>query len=1038
MSHLFTCIVPAASVGGQVQGGQSDVVLRILDGVTPEAPGDFALREAETGSKVVLRQAIEPLLRDELHVAAADSQAPEPSESTRPRSRTLTAVNTPLPEVIAVRREFDDACCAGLVGVPTAFQDLSRADGPGQNLFELDLEQEAKPVNRTALAAMLICLIERWGDSLDKRYPGSLRLLKFGCVGASGVVVDLGVLALGLRFGVPSGLAAILAIWIAMSWNFVLNRKYTFGSPNQALAWQQYGGFCLSCLLGASVNWSVRVALLSTGGVFEASPYLVSLVGILAGTGFNFCLCSRLVFHRANRRRQEFSDGKAALSTVIDRIESGSKRRQYSGSQPERQSGPRGGLLQALVVIFAVFGATWAISGEPVSSQRTPKIEPAADSEPAAIPAKGAGDQRSDGTGNKAEFSHELAEVTPSQPSVTADEKDTADKKEVDSQIVLERDFSDSAVEERLKEMAAFLADDQLLGRGVDTYGLDLAADYIGEQFKKCGLDTEHYESGPFQTFQLYSLGNEGAVHQLSLLNGDGDPTALTLGAEYTSIMAARAGRAELPVVFAGFGITAPSVSYDDYAGLDAEGAAVIVLRHGPPALLNGDEELSRHTWIRTKIRNAVKHGARAVLFCNDLAEIARVQNDLKLDPEKSEPLLRAELTPDKVEDAVPTVHCRRSVLKAFMGKAEFDLDEVEKSIVADSKPGSRKLGELRISVVVSRARTGRKLRNVLGLIGGKGEVADEAIVLGAHYDHLGRGGWGSLALGANQEIHNGADDNASGTSILIEVARQLAARKIPLKRTVLFIAFSGEELGLIGSKRYVRDPLIPISQTVAMLNLDMVGRLRKDLLTVYGTGTSPMWLPLLEAKSKPLSFEIASRPGGYGPSDHASFYEKGVPVLHFFTGFHPQYHRPSDDAELLNIEGMRRITSLVAEMIVEISESTSRPVRSQTQSGLTDLSPETLDGILSGQPTQLRSVILGVAPKESGDGKGLVIESTVPRSPAAQYGLRAGDVIVRIGETEVTTTRQLQELVRARKHGDTVQLQIRRNGILLELDVKL
>jgi putative flippase GtrA len=1013
-----------------------DVVLRPQDVVTAETSGNLVLLATVPVSEDLLRRAIEPMLRDDIDISVVDSRQSAPSVFTRPRCQVSTEVNALLPEVIAVRREFYDSCCSVAGAAPSAIEILSQADGPGQVQFVRS--QEVKPVGRSTMAARLICRITHWKALLESRFPGSARLLKFGCVGASGVIVDLSVLALGLQFGVPSGLAAILAIWIAMSWNFVLNRKFTFASPHQGPALQQYRGFCLSCLLGASANWSVRVALLSLGGVFEASPYLVSLVGIIAGTGFNFCLCSRFVFHRTNRRRHELSDRSAESNAASERIESESNRQEHVVSQPGWQSGPRRGLLQALVVISAVLGATWAISGEPASSPRKPEVEQAADAKPAGsnveIPADDVRDRISDGANRKsAGLSLELAEVTPLPRPVIPDKK-----KNDDPPIVLERDFSDSAVETRLKEMASFLADDRLQGRGVNTYGLDLAADYIGDQFKKCGLDTEHYASGPFQEFRLYSLGNEGAVQQLSLLDEDGDPASLTLGTDYTSIMSARAGRTELPVVFAGFGITAPSISYDDYADLDAEGAAVIVLRHGPPVLLEGDEELSRHTWIRTKIRNAVEHGARAVLFCNDLSEIARVQNDLKLDPEKSEPLLRAELTPDTAEDAVPSVHCRRSVLKAFIGKAGFDLDEVEKSIVADSKPGSSQLGELRISALVSRVRTGRKLRNVLGLIEGKGEVADETIVLGAHYDHLGRGGWGSLSLGANQQIHNGADDNASGTSILVEVARQLVARKEPLRRTVLFIAFSGEELGLIGSKRYVRDPLIPINQTVAMLNLDMVGRLRKDLLTVYGTGTSPMWVPMLQAKSKPLNLKIASRPGGYGPSDHASFYEKGVPVLHFFTGFHPQYHRPSDDAELLNIEGMRRITSLVTDMIVEVSESNARPVRTRTQSGLTDLSPETLEAILSGQPARPRPVILGVSPKESRDGKGLVIESTVPRTPAARFGLRAGDVIIRVGATEVTTTRQLNELVQARKHGDTMQLQIRRNGILLELDVKL
>ncbi|MFP6762860.1 MAG: hypothetical protein VB858_04560, partial [Planctomycetaceae bacterium] len=173
--------------------------------------------------------------------------------------------------------------------------------------------------------------------------------------------------------------------------------------------------------------------------------------------------------------------------------------------------------------------------------------------------------------------------------------------------------LSDQAVENRLKEIAAFLAHDRLQGRGVNTYGLDLAADYIAGQFIKCGLDTEHYQAGPFQEFRLYSAGSQGAVQQLSLLDGRTQPKSLTLGQDYTSIIAARTGRFEMPVVFAGFGITAPSVSYDDYSQVDVDGAAVIVLRHCPPVVARGGDALASHSWIRTKIRNAVEHGALAV-----------------------------------------------------------------------------------------------------------------------------------------------------------------------------------------------------------------------------------------------------------------------------------------------------------------------------------------------------------------------------------------------------------------------------------------
>jgi hypothetical protein len=337
----------------------------------------------------------------------------------------------------------------------------------------------------------------------------------------------------------------------------------------------------------------------------------------------------------------------------------------------------------------------------------------------------------------------------------------------------------------------------------------------------------------------------------------------------------------------------------------------------------------------------------------------------------------------------------------------------------------------------VEITRSGRTLRNVVASLAGAGPVAEETVIVGAHYDHLGRGGWGSLAIGANEEIHNGADDNASGTAVLLEVARQLAARGEPLRRRVLFIAFSAEELGLIGSRRYVQDPLVPLQQTVGMLNLDMVGRLRKDRLTIYGTGTAAEWDAWIPPAAATRELTILPRPGGYGPSDHATFYERGIPVLHFFTGFHAEYHRPGDDAPLVNVPGLRRIAGLVADLVVQTADAETRlkPASSQSIPLLAEMYGvgELLNGSEpDGQPR------LGVYLDDAASDRGVIVTRIVQRGAAERAGLRAGDRLLRLDDHAVATLDDVRSYVGERKRGDSVTVEFERQGIRREVRVTL
>jgi len=601
----------------------------------------------------------------------------------------------------------------------------------------------------------------------------------------------------------------------------------------------------------------------------------------------------------------------------------------------------------------------------------------------------------------------------------------------------LDLELTDAAIEQRLQKDAAYLASDELEGRGVRTAGLELAAKHIAEQFDSAGLNIRHYGGTPYQEFELYSLGSEGAFEEVQL-RLDSRTSTLDAGADFSTLLFARSKQTELPVAFAGFGITAGEIAYDDYQGLDVTGAAVVILRQMPPAFSDSGRDLSSYSWIRTKIANAVKRGAAAVILCSDSAALSRQVNVEGRDvPEQ---LLQAELIAEPGEHPVPVLHVRRSTLEPVLREmAGLDLTAAEQKLNSTLKPQGSRLTGLTLQTVVSTQRRGRTMKNVLGTLDGDGSHGPETIVIGAHYDHLGRGGWGSLSLGANHEIHNGADDNASGTAILLEVGRLLATREKPLPRRVLLIAFSAEELGLIGSRRYVREPLVPLEHTLAMLNLDMVGRLRNDRLTVYGTGTSPDWPGLLVPAARIQKLELQARSGGFGPSDHASFYEKGIPVLHFFTGFHPQYHRPGDDSELLNIEGMRRIAGLVTDLVVHLAESPEPLHKSRSVQELAGDRSITIEELLQGsRSTDSARPLLGIVPGSRPGDAGITVERTLRNSAADRFGIRSGDVIQSIDGESVKSVEDLVRLVQAHAKSESLTIRLSRNGIQLEVQLRL
>jgi hypothetical protein len=318
--------------------------------------------------------------------------------------------------------------------------------------------------------------------------------------------------------------------------------------------------------------------------------------------------------------------------------------------------------------------------------------------------------------------------------------------------------------------------------------------------------------------------------------------------------------------------------------------------------------------------------------------------------------------------------------------------------------------------------------KNVIGLLPGRDPVLrNEAVIVGAHYDHLGLGGFGSLDPDSTGKVHNGADDNASGTAMLIEIARRLSAT--PPARTIIFIAFSGEELGLLGSSHYVREPIYPLATTLAMINLDMVGRLRQKRLIVYGSRTAREFPALLDSLNWHAGLDLRAQGDGYGPSDQSSFYAAGKPVLHFFTDLHEDYHRTTDDWQKINVDGFGRVATFVTGVVTALG---NRP------GPLTPVIAPPQMPTLGAAATSGYGAYLGTVPDMTDSPGGVRLLGVRAGSPAEQAGLRGDDIITRIGDMNVPDLQAMTDALRSHQPGDTVDIVVRRGDATTTLRATL
>ncbi|MBM3968967.1 MAG: M28 family peptidase [Planctomycetes bacterium] len=634
----------------------------------------------------------------------------------------------------------------------------------------------------------------------------------------------------------------------------------------------------------------------------------------------------------------------------------------------------------------------------------------------------------------------------------------------------------------RLTSDLKYLASDELEGRGVGTNGLNVAADYVAKAFKDAGLNVTTAGGDPFQEFTMTTGAQLGPTNTLNLVGPGGKRIELAIDKDFQVCSFGASGTINAELVFGGYAIDAKDDKYQDLEGTDVKGKVLVVIRktprqgdpHGPFAAGHGGQ--SRHADLRSKISNAFGRGAAAILFVNDVAsgkkEIEQAKQRAKDAAETVVDAAAALLAADannaeavksareKLDEAVKKVQQLRDavtkvetdVLMKF-GYAGFNqnvggpifhvtqaaVDQVlqaslkktlaalEAEIDQDLKPRTAVLTGWKAEGQASVELIKTEVKNVIAVIEGQGALAEETVIIGAHYDHIGFGGQNSLAPGV-KDVHNGADDNGSGTVSLIELARRFGARKEPLKRRLVFIAFTAEESGLIGSARYCTEPIYPLDKTIAMINMDMVGRLKDEKLIVYGTGTAPHWKTQLERLNGASKFELVMKPEGFGPSDQSSFYGKKIPVLHFFTGTHGEYHRPGDDWNLINYPGMARVVDMIEQVTLETVQSAEKPQYVEVKG--------------SGDQAQARSgssrPYFGSIPDLGNETPGYALSGVAGGGPADKGGIKGGDVIVEFGKNKISNLDDFDLALRKFKAGEEVEVIVLRKGERVTLKVTL
>ena len=590
---------------------------------------------------------------------------------------------------------------------------------------------------------------------------------------------------------------------------------------------------------------------------------------------------------------------------------------------------------------------------------------------------------------------------------------------------------SDPAALARVKKDLFFLAGPECEGRGTETEGIKKAAEYVRDSFKQSGLKSAGTD-GYFQPFDIKGPARLGTPNALAI-TGPGGERELVYGKEFTPTGLSGSGKVSGDLVFAGYGIDAPSLKFNDYAGLDVAGKIVIVLRRTPNAegKDNPFEKLDTiPAALSTKVALAKEKQAKGLIFVND--STYGKNGDTLLDFRVAGP-----------QSDFPVLHMKRAQLDALLVKQGTTLKKWEKEVDESMKPDSLALKGVTATAEATVTRAAIPTRNVVAVSEGSGPLANETVVIGAHYDHLGFGERGSLGgKDAKGQVHYGADDNGSGTTGLLELARRIGKMANRQGRRIVFVAFAGEERGLFGSIHYCKEPPFPLADTVFMLNMDMIGRVtkvaakgdeagpKKDRVVIYGLGTAEGLEKLVDAVNARLDFLVLKVAGGTGPSDHDSFYRKKIPVLFFFTGTHKDYHKPTDTPDKVNYPGLLKIVDFVETILLSAAADPVRPKYLVTKGGFEDPTEEK-------RASRPQLPKLGIMPGnyEATEG-GVLIEGVTPGGAAEKGGVKDQDVIVGIGGKPVKDIQTYMSAMQAQKPGLETEVVVLRGGKKVTLKV--
>jgi hypothetical protein len=555
-------------------------------------------------------------------------------------------------------------------------------------------------------------------------------------------------------------------------------------------------------------------------------------------------------------------------------------------------------------------------------------------------------------------------------------------------------------------------------GRGAGTKGIGLAADMIVQRYRTLGLQPAGSKSY-FQPFTVITGAKLKEGNRLEIEDGK-SKRALKLNQDFVPFSFSASAEVAGPIVFAGYGVTAPEFGYDDYAHLDVKDKIVVILRYEPSgfAAKSGNAGLTQHSQLITKAINARNHGAKAVILMNGKVRDGEEDELTKFGSVNG---------PENVGTVI--VQVKNDAANAWFTDAGKSLVNLQDQIDSSSTPSSFAFPDkFQISLGANIEKTRATVNNVLAYLPGK---TDEYIIIGAHYDHLGYGNVDSLAPSQIGKIHPGADDNASGTAGVLELARLLAPRKGQLQRGILFADFAGEELGLLGSAEWVKEPTLPLDKAVAMINMDMIGRIKDEKVFIGGTGTGATFKELLDEEKSKSPFHFEYSPSGYSASDHTSFVGKQIPVLFFFSGLHSDYHKPSDTWEKINAPDAAKLLEFIDDVALKVDSEKDRvafvtvkedqPVGQAASGGGGGYGP-----------------YFGSIPDFGQEENGVKFSDVRPGSPAAKAGFKAGDILIQFGDKPIHNLYDFTDALRRSKVGDEVNVKVMRDGKPVSAPVKL